>query len=773
MSRRVVTPVIRMALVAASAVWSGVALGADAASFFFQPTLVDEPDSWFQDTNGDGIDGMAQGPVFVSHLHGDDFNPGTIRQPVRNLATGVLLASRYRTDVYVDRTGTHTLPVILDQGIRIYGGYGAFTKLATSWTRQSVSKLRVPSPIALRLHSNGEAVVLMSFEVSTGTGTPGLPHSIAIALTSSSPMNVLMDSVQVVSGFGAPGVPGAHGADGVAGLPGNPGMIGAFRTAFSVGPAGGPGVFYGTGDVRNSGAGGSGGGFAGVPQPGQRGVSLVQGFPSGVGGLAGNPFVAGNGGNASPAGRSGLDGAHGAWTEQGPVSAAPGEGGQGGSGGGGGGSASVSPSGFLMGSSGGGGGGGAKGGQPGQNGGKGGGSIGLYYPSPHSSFFDLSNSFLYTQSGGVGGRGGDGGRWAAGGVGGPGALSVRSGSSLSGASGAGAAGGSSGAGGAGAGGPGGDSVGFLSAAGITQRFGAHPSYLGGGSTGGQGGIALRASGESRAPQGPDGSFITTMTTSQPFDVDRVQEQGILASNFRHVAQLNGTTPVRATPEVMLANPSRLPYTQFSLVRAALRGSVTLVGNRFEYRPHLDAHDGPFEDRFTYRVMEIASPGGPVESFEDFVGIVSVLRYATLRVRPRQWAGGEIRGWIGPEELSFVHPDGLTAPSLFLTRGDSSVFALPLDQPPIRLKFRNYLSRVAEPVILSNGQAEYTFELDAGDIDGDNSITVFDYDRLSAAFDASSGDANWNDMADLDGDGTVTVFDYDILSANFDRVGDEP
>jgi len=60
----------------------------------------------------------------------------------------------------------------------------------------------------------------------------------------------------------------------------------------------------------------------------------------------------------------------------------------------------------------------------------------------------------------------------------------------------------------------------------------------------------------------------------------------------------------------------------------------------------------------------------------------------------------------------------------------------------------------------------------GDVDSDNTVTVFDYDRLSSAFDSSTGDENWDDAADLDGDGTVTVFDYDILSRNFDRSGDD-
>jgi len=58
----------------------------------------------------------------------------------------------------------------------------------------------------------------------------------------------------------------------------------------------------------------------------------------------------------------------------------------------------------------------------------------------------------------------------------------------------------------------------------------------------------------------------------------------------------------------------------------------------------------------------------------------------------------------------------------------------------------------------------------GDVDGDNAVTVFDYNLLSEAFDSSVGDRNWNPDADLDGDGSVTVFDYNILSSNFDLSG---
>jgi hypothetical protein len=58
----------------------------------------------------------------------------------------------------------------------------------------------------------------------------------------------------------------------------------------------------------------------------------------------------------------------------------------------------------------------------------------------------------------------------------------------------------------------------------------------------------------------------------------------------------------------------------------------------------------------------------------------------------------------------------------------------------------------------------------GDVDGDNAVTVLDYNFLSSAFDSKPGDASWDERADLDGDGAVTVLDYNVLSSNFDRQG---
>lgn len=87
---------------------------------------------------------------------------------------------------------------------------------------------------------------------------------------------------------------------------------------------------------------------------------------------------------------------------------------------------------------------------------------------------------------------------------------------------------------------------------------------------------------------------------------------------------------------------------------------------------------------------------------------------------------------------------------------------------LRLKGGHWLSQSVSVTL--GGPTSASWSLINGDVDGDNAVTVFDYDALSAAFDTESGDPAWNPNADLDGDGTVTVFDYDVLSANFDQTG---
>lgn len=89
---------------------------------------------------------------------------------------------------------------------------------------------------------------------------------------------------------------------------------------------------------------------------------------------------------------------------------------------------------------------------------------------------------------------------------------------------------------------------------------------------------------------------------------------------------------------------------------------------------------------------------------------------------------------------------------------------------LRVKASHWLSASIPMTLGTADLGGLTVTLRNGDIDGDNAVTVFDYDRLSDAFDTEPGAPGWNPSADLEGDGAVTVMDYDVLSRNFDAVG---
>jgi len=164
--------------------------------------------------------------------------------------------------------------------------------------------------------------------------------------------------------------------------------------------------------------------------------------------------------------------------------------------------------------------------------------------------------------------------------------------------------------------------------------------------------------------------------------------------------------------------------------------------------------------------------------------------------PADIPGGEVNGTINLQSFS-ADPVGRFATFQLIENGTvvETIPDVPLDglaaysfgtgrtgQVSIAVTVRGWLRQIrSTPITLSPlGVNNVDFDLINGDIDGDNSVTVFDYDKLSTYFDKSASDADWSTPdgdgvrrrdADLDGDGAVTVFDYDILSANFDQSGD--
>jgi hypothetical protein len=60
----------------------------------------------------------------------------------------------------------------------------------------------------------------------------------------------------------------------------------------------------------------------------------------------------------------------------------------------------------------------------------------------------------------------------------------------------------------------------------------------------------------------------------------------------------------------------------------------------------------------------------------------------------------------------------------------------------------------------------------GDCDESNDVGIGDYAMLSAAFNSSAGDSNYDENADLNGDQSVDIGDYGILSTNFGAIGED-
>lgn len=101
---------------------------------------------------------------------------------------------------------------------------------------------------------------------------------------------------------------------------------------------------------------------------------------------------------------------------------------------------------------------------------------------------------------------------------------------------------------------------------------------------------------------------------------------------------------------------------------------------------------------------------------------------------------------------------------------------------VSVKASHWLRKMVQAVSLTAGESvTVPFLLANGDIDGDNAVTLLDYDIFSTFYDKSSADSDWDTVgdngfapsaADLDGDETNTLLDYDIFSASFDSVGDD-
>lgn len=71
-----------------------------------------------------------------------------------------------------------------------------------------------------------------------------------------------------------------------------------------------------------------------------------------------------------------------------------------------------------------------------------------------------------------------------------------------------------------------------------------------------------------------------------------------------------------------------------------------------------------------------------------------------------------------------------------------------------------------------GSVAVTLTLFAGDIDGDNDISLQDFGAILRAFGTVRGEPNWTQLADLDGDEEISLQDISVFLRNFGLSGEE-
>jgi glucose/arabinose dehydrogenase len=121
----------------------------------------------------------------------------------------------------------------------------------------------------------------------------------------------------------------------------------------------------------------------------------------------------------------------------------------------------------------------------------------------------------------------------------------------------------------------------------------------------------------------------------------------------------------------------------------------------------------------------------------------------------------------------ITPSGGTATTTTVTTDQSGGFTLINLLPgsySIRVKAPGYLSS-SQPVTITSGSASVNFgTLRAGDVNGDNIVSLADFSLLATSFNRTNGQSGFNPAADLNGDGSVTLADFSLLAISFNQSG---
>ena len=168
-------------VVATSLLVSGLLASVGSAqpcSHHVPPAVDDSPDAAFTDANGDGIDGMRCGPIFVDVLTGSDQNPGTIVQPKRTIGAAIAAAKSFSPvrSVYVSK-GAYNEVVTLLAGVDVHGGYDA----ANGWARSAANQTSIiAGPTAVFATSLGVPTTLSHLTIDSSSASGGTTFNAAV-----------------------------------------------------------------------------------------------------------------------------------------------------------------------------------------------------------------------------------------------------------------------------------------------------------------------------------------------------------------------------------------------------------------------------------------------------------------------------------------------------------------------------------------------------------------------------------------------------------------
>ncbi len=552
---------------------AGVARG--QCDFFNPPTNTDEPDAAFTDSNGDGIDGMLCGAVFVSPS-GHDSNPGTSDSPLASIQAGVLQARLMfpTRPVYVQSATYTASSLVFIDGVSVYGGYSG---PGGAWSRSSSKAAYNTAGIGIARVAYAQArtapMVLDSLSIFGREGrvlTGATEFALVYDGAAGGSLALRNCSVTATHYAGSTAASGLDGTNGVAGGAGATGLTGCTNCGTS-----GTNAAGGTSSAGASGVGGVGGrGIADAN--GQNGSAGGGGAAGGTGGND-QTCLSGTAGDGTP-GTNGFNGANGSNGAGAALFASGNNGANGinGTGGGGGGAGGGLVEQALLcdgGRGGGGGGGGGAGslGTGGTGGTRGFSATAIFWSGGGS--LSLSGASTLTASAQNGGDGGDGGLGGASGAGGAGGA----GPGNTGAGAQGGAGGSGGRGGGGSGGSGGGAYGIIASSGLSPTMGDTVVSITP-AVGGAGGLG--SSPAAGGLSGPGINVATAGTSSPAMPVFPNRSP----TGVRCIIRCAADQPSAPTAALVADPDVNDSHTFQLLTQPAVGGTVQLLGSSFIFFP---------------------------------------------------------------------------------------------------------------------------------------------------------------------------------------------